>query len=119
MADEFRAFEQAYGCTIPVALKSLYEDRELLARAPRRIVVPGKPFAVVIQYYRHLTDYLVAEDVARHWFAFAVNDDGWDMLVDLTGPDLPVLQREAGEVDPLDFTLAEFLAAATQPGSES
>jgi hypothetical protein len=114
MADDSRAFVEAYGRVVPPALKALYDDRELLASAPHRIALPGKPFAVEVQYYREVTD-LIAEDVAGQRFAFAVDWDGWDMLVDLNGPDLPVLRREAGEIDRLEFTLVEFLAAATRP----
>lgn len=111
MENDYRSFEEAYGRSVPAALKALYDDRELLARVPLQLVLPGKPFAVDVQYYRRITD-LVADDVACQRFAFAVNSDGWDMLVDLNGPDLPVWQREAGDIDRLDFTLVEFLAAA-------
>lgn len=111
MSNDFRGFEQAFGREVPYTLKALFDNLELLAGAPLRIVLPGKPFVVEIQYFLGITD-LRAEDLACQRFAFAVNSDGCDMLVDLNGPDLPVLQREAGEVDQLDFTLAEFLTSA-------
>lgn len=114
MTNDFLAFEQSYGRAVPPALKALFDDRELLASAPHCIVLPGKPFVVEVQYYRGIADLFVA-DVSCQRFAFAVNWDGHDMLVDLTERDLPVLQREFGEVDRLDFTLVEFLAAATRP----
>jgi len=111
MVSDCRAFEEAYGREMPPALKALYDDGELLSGVPLRIVLPGRQWVVEIQYFRRATQ-LVAEDVARQRFAFAVNSDGFDMLVDLNEPDLPVLQREFGDVDHLDFTLVEFLAAA-------
>ncbi|HUR52532.1 MAG TPA: hypothetical protein VMZ71_00235 [Gemmataceae bacterium] len=114
MAGDSRAFVEAYGRAMPPALKALYDNRELLASAPHRVPLPRKAGAVEVQYYRVDTG-LIAEDVAGELFAFAVDWDGWDMLVDLNGPGLPVLRREAGEIDRLDFTLVEFLAAATRP----
>ena len=114
MANDFRPFERAYGREVPRALKVLYDDSALLAKVPQRIVLSGRPFVAEVQYYRGIAE-LVAEDVASQRFAFAVNSDGHDMLVDLTEQDLPVLQREFGKVDRLDFTHTEFLAAATHP----
>src|SRR4051812_39556670 len=96
---------------MPAALKALYDDRELLASAPLRIALAGKPFVVEIQYFRRIGE-IVAEDVTRQRFTFAVSSDGFDMLVELNERDLPVWQREYGDVDCLDFTLVEFLAAA-------
>ena len=56
MADDFKIFEQAYGRPMPPALSALFADRELMASAPHRIVLPGKPFPVEIQYYRRSSD---------------------------------------------------------------
>ena len=111
MVSDCRAFEEAYGREVPPTLKAMYDDRELLSDIPLRIVLPGQQFVVEIQYFRSVTE-LVPEDVALQRFAFAVSSDGFDMLVELSEPDLPVLQREFGDVDHLDFTLVEFLAAA-------
>jgi hypothetical protein len=111
VADDLSAFEPAYGREPPPALRDLLADQSLRAATPCRLTLHRKPFVVEVQYYRGVVGQLAA-DIAAQRFAFAVNWDGHDMLVDLGGPDLPVLQREYGEIDALDFTLAELLAAA-------
>lgn len=110
MVLNYRAFEIAYARDVPMPLKALYENRYLFGLAPIRTTFPNKPFVVEIQYFRPINE-LNQQDVKRSRFAFAVNSDGFDMLVDLTEDDLPILQREYEAVDRIGLTLVDLLAA--------
>lgn len=111
MIFNYSAFEIAYRRKIPSPLKALYENNELLKMAPVLSKFPDKPFVVEIQYFLTITK-LVEQDIEHHRFTFAVNFDGLDMLVDLTEDDLPILQRENGDVDYIGVTLVELLGAS-------
>jgi len=110
MSCDYSAFERAYGREIPLPLMTLYENQNLARIAPVRFTFRDKPFVVEIQYFRAITD-LVEQDVREDRFAFAVNTDGYDVLVDLTKKSLPILQREHGTADSIGVTLIELLAA--------
>lgn len=110
---EYSAFETAYAREVPPLLKALYANRALLESAPVRLTLRNKPFVLEIQYFRSI-DEIDQRNVRRNWFAFAVNTDGRDMLVDLADVELPILQDESGQVDCIQVTLAELLVASPE-----
>ncbi|MVF13602.1 hypothetical protein FT643_15780 [Ketobacter sp. MCCC 1A13808] len=53
-------------------------------------------------------------DPTNNLLRFAVNTDGWDLLVNVQDKELVILQDEMGDVDSIDITIFDLLNAKVE-----
>ncbi len=100
-------FETLYGCSFPKGLGELYK-----LPCPIRFEFLNKPFIEEIQYFLG-ADNIEPLDVQALLFPFAINTDGHELILDLSKSELPVMQREFGDIDGVDTNLNDLLNAKT------
>jgi hypothetical protein len=77
---------------------------------PVRFILAEKPFIVEIQYFV-IPALRCQTAVETAFLVFAVNTDGFNLLVDADSSSDLVLQDEFGNIDSLDVTLGDLLNA--------
>ncbi|MCH1926113.1 hypothetical protein L9G74_13785 [Shewanella sp. C32] len=103
---ELHEFKATFGRSCPPLLVQLLRDPIFLHGAVG-FEIPGRLVAE-IQYLLTLSDAKKA-DIDAGMFAFAVNTDGDELLVDLSDETLAIYQREFDEIDTIGMTITDLL----------
>ena len=99
---------------IPNELSRLVHDKEINASLPLQFQFTKKAFIVDIMLFLDLDD-PGNFDADRNLLRFALNGEGFFLLVDLASEDLKVMLEEFGDIDYIGVTVNELLEAAWKP----
>lgn len=111
---DFKQFERLYGKSVPDVLARFYKNVLVRKGGPLRFELPERGWVIEVQYFLNL-DEQNNVDVEHSRFAFAVNSDGHEMLIDLSNENLPILQREYDDLDTINVTVGELLRSSIMP----
>ncbi len=103
-------FEAKFGFQPPPKLIELIGNTKLINLAPIQFRFEDKPFIFEIQYFCILSEES-NYDLDSKYYRFAVNSDGFDLLVDLKNRDLPIIQDEFGSREDTGITIGDLLKA--------
>ena len=106
MKFELNEFKATFGRSCPPLLVQLLREPIFLHGAVG-FEIPGRLVAE-IQYLLTLSD-AKKTDIDGGMFAFAVNTDGDELLVDLSDDTLAIYQREFDEIDTIGMTITDLL----------
>ncbi|VUD69394.1 hypothetical protein TDB9533_04761 [Thalassocella blandensis] len=110
MKNIFNNFETHFGYSIPKALEDLYSDKNITTKIPGTFKFKTVGFVLEI---RELLDIKNVEnyDVENGRLSFAVNSDGFKLLVDLNSKNMEILQDEFDDIDSIGVTIQDLLDA--------
>lgn len=106
-------FRAKFGFPPPSKLMDLLGNTKLVGLAPVRFRFDDKPFVVEVQYFSAPSEES-NYDLDSTYYRFAVTSDGFDLLVDLTDKDLPIIQDEFGSRDDTGLTIGDLLKASVE-----
>ena len=110
MSSDYTIFESHFGFPVPTGLTDLYADKSLSESLPAGFRFKHVRFVLEIQYLLDLQD-PKNYSVEHKRLSFAINTDGFELLVDLGNEDLQILQNEYGDIDRLGLTIKDLLSA--------
>jgi len=113
-SNDHNSFKSHFGRPIPPAILELCGDDAIQNSLPLEFRFSHVPFVLEIQYMLDLDD-PQHYDVENKRLSFAVNGDGFTLLVDLGTEDLRIMQDEFGDVDYLGLTIRDLLDAEKSP----
>jgi len=102
-------FEKDYGLQFPNELSKLLENA-----TPSRYEITNRQYLLEIQYFLG-NEETETKDIKNNLFPFAINTDGFELLIDFGDKKMPILQREYSELDSIDVTLNELIDANVIP----
>ncbi|MCB1053838.1 MAG: hypothetical protein H6510_17015 [Acidobacteria bacterium] len=103
-------FEKMFDLEVPLELDRLYRDKDLIESHAVGFKFRDIQFVVEVQYFSDMGN-LESYEVEKNYFIFAIDTDGFELIVDVTSPDLEILQREYGKVDAIGVKLGQILTA--------
>jgi hypothetical protein len=110
MSNYIENFESYFGFPPPAALLNIFTNNSLMNSLPAGFRFRHVGFPLEIQYLLDISD-PKHYDVDHRRLSFAVNTDGFELLVDLNTKDLEILQNEYGDIDNIGITLNDLLNA--------
>jgi hypothetical protein len=108
--EDIEYFESMVQSRFPPALLAFLSDEVLVESFPVQFRFTHVPFIVELQFLLSLRD-PANYDRKSNRLRFAKNSDGYDLLVDLSSPNLPILQDEFGDVDDIGVSIVDLLNA--------
>ncbi|WP_020413263.1 hypothetical protein [Microbulbifer variabilis] len=91
---------------------NIYEKLDELRKShcPVRYEFEDRPLVLEIQYYLNSADQSPG-DAESGFFVFAVNTDGFDMVLDIESGSEEIFQREFDDVDSIGLTLSDLMVS--------
>lgn len=107
---ELEIFERTFGFPVPSALKTLLADACLREALPVAYHFSHVGFLFEIRYRSNLEQEQNYEIHAKR-LVFAMDTDGYDLLVDLSSDECQLMLRQFGEADHIGLTIQDLLDA--------
>lgn len=110
MINQFKNFESEYGVSTPKLLRDLYSNNSITKQIPAVFKFKNVGFVLEV---RELLDVQDRDnyDVENNRLNFAINSDGFKLLIDLNTENLDILQDEFGDIDFIGIRVKDLLEA--------
>lgn len=103
-------FEALLGTPVPPELTSLYTEKSLYESMPLGFRFSHVGFILELQYLLDMSD-TKNYDIENKRFSFAVNTDGYELLIDLNNDHIEIYQCEYGDIDSIGLIISDLLEA--------